>query len=146
MMWGQQRFWPPPPYTLPLSPLTPPPPLSPLPRTQVHKRSEYARKALGIKGKMFAKKRHAEKVQMKKTIAMHQERDNKHKAEDGVPQNAVPAYLLEREQVRERSIFRLLVVYLRGIALFGEGKGGDQGGVATPAGPSPCLSSCPCLS
>ena len=48
---------------------------------------------------MFAKKRHAEKALMKKTIAMHEERDNKHKADDGVPQNAVPAYLLEREQV-----------------------------------------------
>jgi hypothetical protein len=54
---------------------------------------------LGLKGKMFAKKRHAEKALMKKTIAMHEERDNKHKADDGVPQNAVPAYLLEREQV-----------------------------------------------
>ncbi len=49
---------------------------------------------------MFAKKRHAEKALMKKTIAMHEERDNKHKADDGVPQNAVPAYLLEREQAR----------------------------------------------
>ena len=48
---------------------------------------------------MFAKKRHQEKALMKKTIAMHEERDNKHKADDGVPQNAVPAYLLEREQV-----------------------------------------------
>ncbi len=36
---------------------------------------------------------------MKKTIAMHQQRDNKHKADDGAPQSAVPAYLLEREQV-----------------------------------------------
>ncbi len=67
---------------------------------EVHKRSAYAQKALGLKGKMFAKKRHQEKAQMKKTIAMHEERDNKHKAQDGAPQNAVPAYLLEREQVR----------------------------------------------
>lgn len=67
---------------------------------EVHKRSAYAQKALGLKGKMFAKKRHAEKALMKKTIAMHEERDNKHKAQDGAPQNAVPAYLLEREQVR----------------------------------------------
>lgn len=66
---------------------------------EVHKRSAYAQKALGIKGKMFAKKRHAEKALMKKTIAMHEERDNKHKAVDGAPQNAIPAYLLEREQV-----------------------------------------------
>lgn len=65
---------------------------------EVHKRATYAQKALGIKGKIFAKKRHAEKALMKKTIAMHEERDNKHKADDGVPQNALPAYLLEREQ------------------------------------------------
>lgn len=65
----------------------------------VHKKAAYAQKVLGLKGKLYAKKRHAEKVQMKKTIAMHQERDNKRKADDGVPQNAVPAYLLEREQV-----------------------------------------------
>ncbi|KAG2500820.1 hypothetical protein HYH03_001582 [Edaphochlamys debaryana] len=66
---------------------------------EVHKRSAYAQKAIGLKGKMFAKKRHQEKAMMKKTIAMHEERDNKHKAQDGAPQNAVPAYLLEREQV-----------------------------------------------
>lgn len=28
---------------------------------------------------------------------MHGERDNKHKAEDAVPEGAVPAYLLDRE-------------------------------------------------
>ena len=54
---------------------------------------------MGLKGKILAKKRHAEKIQMKKTIAMHEEKDNKSKAKDGVPKNAVPAYLLEREQV-----------------------------------------------
>lgn len=36
---------------------------------------------------------------MKKTIAMHEERDKKHKADDGQQGSAVPAYLLEREQV-----------------------------------------------
>lgn len=65
---------------------------------EVHKRSEYAKKALGLKGKMFAKKRHQEKATMKKTIAMHEEKDAKKRADDGAPQNAVPAYLLEREQ------------------------------------------------
>ncbi|KAL0319523.1 UNVERIFIED_CONTAM: Ribosome biogenesis protein NSA2 [Sesamum angustifolium] len=35
---------------------------------EVHKRSQIAQKALGIKGKMFAKKRYAEKALMKKTI------------------------------------------------------------------------------
>ena len=36
---------------------------------------------------------------MKKTIAMHQQRDKKQKVDDGAPQTAVLAYLLEREQV-----------------------------------------------
>jgi ribosome biogenesis protein NSA2 len=65
---------------------------------EVHKRSKVAQKTLGLKGKLLTKKRHAEKATMKKTIAMHQQRDNKHKAEDGKAQSAVPAYLLEREQ------------------------------------------------
>ena len=66
---------------------------------EVHKRADVARKSIGLKGKMFAKKRYAEKAQMKKTIAMHEEKDSKRKADDGAPQNALPAYLLEREQV-----------------------------------------------
>jgi len=66
---------------------------------EAHKRSEYAQKALGLKGKMFAKKRHQEKALMKKTIAMHEEKEAKHKADDGVPQNAMPSYLLNRDQV-----------------------------------------------
>lgn len=66
---------------------------------EVHKRAEYARKTIGIKGKLFAKKRHAEKALMKKTIAMHEEKQKDHKVDDGAPQNAVPAYLLERDQV-----------------------------------------------
>jgi len=66
---------------------------------EVHKRAEYARKAIGLKGIQFAKKRHAEKAQMRKTIAMHEEKDSKRKAEDGAPENALPAYLLERDQV-----------------------------------------------
>lgn len=66
---------------------------------EVKKRAEFARKAIGLKGKMFAKKRFQEKALMKKTIAMHEEKDKKHKADDGAPQNALPAYLLERDQV-----------------------------------------------
>ncbi len=58
------------------------------------------KKVRGLKSKIYTKKRHAEKASMKKTIAMHQERDNKHKAEDGAKAGAVPAYLLDREQVR----------------------------------------------
>ena len=67
---------------------------------EVHTRSKYAKKTLGLKGKMFAKKRHQEKVSMKKTINMHEEKDRDQKVQDDGPQNAVPAYLMERDQVR----------------------------------------------
>ncbi|PKI48409.1 hypothetical protein CRG98_031202 [Punica granatum] len=55
---------------------------------EVHKRSAIAQKALGIKGKMFAKKRYAEKALMKKT----------RKVDDDVQDGAVPAYLLDPKQ------------------------------------------------
>ncbi|OAY63896.1 Ribosome biogenesis protein NSA [Ananas comosus] len=64
---------------------------------EVHKRSEYAQKALGIKGKMFAKKRYAEKALMKKTIAMHEESSTRRKVDDNVRDGAIPAYLLDRD-------------------------------------------------
>ena len=53
---------------------------------------------IGLKGKMYAKERFKEKVLMKKTINAHSERDNKHEVEKG-PEGAMPAYLLDREQV-----------------------------------------------
>jgi len=70
----------------------------------VHKRAAFAQKAIGLKAKMYSKKRHAEKATMKKTIAMHQQKDGAHKAEEAGPQSALPAYLLEREQVQLRLI------------------------------------------
>lgn len=66
----------------------------------VKKRATMAQRTLGIKGKMLAKERAKEKAVMKKTIAMHEERDKKHKADDGNKGAALPAYLLERDQVR----------------------------------------------
>lgn len=62
-----------------------------------HKRSKEARMTTGIRAKLMHKRRHAEKVQMKKTIKMHEERKTKKKNDDEVPEGAVPAYLLDRE-------------------------------------------------
>uniref|UniRef100_M1CU86 Ribosome biogenesis protein NSA2 homolog n=1 Tax=Solanum tuberosum TaxID=4113 RepID=M1CU86_SOLTU len=64
---------------------------------EVHKRSQIAQKALGIKGKMFAKKRYAENAQMKKTLAMHDESSSRCKVDDDVHEGVVPAYLMDRE-------------------------------------------------
>ncbi|KAJ1569254.1 Ribosome biogenesis protein, partial [Nowakowskiella sp. JEL0078] len=65
---------------------------------QVHERAAMAQKLTGIKAKLYNKKRHNEKIQMKKTIKMHEERNNKHKSADQpAKEGAVPTYLLDRE-------------------------------------------------
>eukprot|EP00164_Ancoracysta_twista_P002985 GFYU01003979.1.p1 GENE.GFYU01003979.1~~GFYU01003979.1.p1 ORF type:complete len:261 (-),score=84.74 GFYU01003979.1:319-1101(-) len=71
---------------------------------EVHKKSAYAKKVHGLKAKLYNKKRYAEKAMMKKTINMHQERNNKHKDDDAVPSGAVPAYLLDREGVSRAKV------------------------------------------
>lgn len=62
-----------------------------------HENSAKAQKLRGIKAKLYNKKRHSEKIQMKKTLKMHEERKTKQKTDDNVPEGAVPAYLLDRE-------------------------------------------------
>lgn len=62
-----------------------------------HKMSAKAKKLTGLKAKLYNKKRHAEKIQMKKQIKMHEEKQTKAKDADNVPEGAVPAYLLDRE-------------------------------------------------
>lgn len=52
--------------------------------------------SLACRAKLFAKKRHAEKIQMKKTIAMHEEKKSKKKKEPEVQEGAIPAYLMDR--------------------------------------------------
>ncbi|KAG5253023.1 ribosomal protein [Salix suchowensis] len=71
---------------------------------EVHKHSERAQKALGIKGKMIAKKNYAEKALMKKTLAMHEESTSRRKVDDDVHDGAVPAYLLDRENTTRAKI------------------------------------------
>jgi hypothetical protein len=66
---------------------------------QVHERSATAQKLHGFKAKLFNKKRHNEKIQMKKTIKAHEERNNTHRSgEEAGAGGAVPTYLLDREQ------------------------------------------------
>lgn len=59
--------------------------------------ADKAKKLRGLKAKMFNKERFREKVQMKKTIKMHEEKKSKKKEDKEVPDGAVPAYLLDRE-------------------------------------------------
>ena len=63
-----------------------------------HKKARFAKKVLGIKAKLHAKQRHAEKVQMKKLIKQHEEGQGKKKKEQKQEEGAMPAYLLDREE------------------------------------------------
>lgn len=63
-----------------------------------HKLSQKAKKLRGIKAKLYNKKRHAEKIQMKKTIKMHEERKTRQKAPESRLDGPVPRYILDREE------------------------------------------------
>merc|ERR1712086_18027 len=64
---------------------------------EVHERAEYAKKTRGLKAKLFNKQRRNEKIQMKKTIALHEEKKTKKKEATPIPDGAIPAYLMDRE-------------------------------------------------
>lgn len=64
---------------------------------KVKKESHKAKTLRGIKAKLFNKQRFTEKVQMKKTIKAHEEKQARQR-EQPVDDGAVPAYLLDREE------------------------------------------------
>ncbi|KAK1677986.1 hypothetical protein QYE76_038834 [Lolium multiflorum] len=70
----------------------------------VKKNSKDARNLLGAKGKRFAKKRYAEKAQMKKTLKMHDESTSRQKVDDDVQEGAIPPYLLDRDQTQRAKV------------------------------------------
>jgi ribosome biogenesis protein NSA2 len=55
----------------------------------------------GLKAKLLHAKRHAQKVQMKKTLKAHDERNVKQADSSAVPDGALPTYLLDREGQRD---------------------------------------------
>lgn len=63
---------------------------------QGHKTAEDAQNLRGLRAKLYAKKRHQEKIAMRKAIKAHEERNVKSAAPDREPDNPIPAYLLDR--------------------------------------------------
>mmetsp|Transcript_30514 Transcript_30514/g.87598 ORF Transcript_30514/g.87598 Transcript_30514/m.87598 type:complete len:261 (+) Transcript_30514:36-818(+) len=74
-----------------------------------HKIAKTARKLRGIKAKIFAKKRYTEKATMKKTIKAHEEKNAKAKPDEEAKPGAVPAYLLDREQVKRTKVLSNMI-------------------------------------
>jgi len=69
-----------------------------------HTRSAFAQKVHGLRAKLYHQKRHSEKIEMKKKIAMHQERNNKHTDDEPVSSGAIPSYLMDRKNVSRAKI------------------------------------------
>ena len=67
-----------------------------------HITSKKAKKLRGLKAKLFNKQRYKEKAEMKKTIKAHEEKSGKVKAK--IPENAIPTYLLDREETNRSKI------------------------------------------
>jgi ribosome biogenesis protein NSA2 len=75
---------------------------------QVHEQATTAKKLRGLKAKLYSKKRHAEKVQMQKTIKMHEEKDVKSKT-DKKNEGPLPAYLLDREEQNRSKVLSNMI-------------------------------------
>ena len=58
---------------------------------------------------MFNKKRFNEKVQMKKTLKVHEEKQSKTKSDENVQEGAVPAYLLDREKQNNAKVLSNMI-------------------------------------
>lgn len=71
--------------------------------------SRLSKKLRGVKAKLHHKKRYAEKATMKKTIKAHQEKDAKEKEAPPAPEGAIPAYLLDREQVKRTKVLSNMI-------------------------------------
>ena len=70
----------------------------------MHEKARFAQRAHGLRAKLYNQKRFKEKATLRKTIAMHEEKEGRAK-NDSLPEGAaVPAYLLDREGVSRAKI------------------------------------------
>lgn len=75
---------------------------------KAHDDSKTAKKLRGLRAKLYNKKRHAEKIQMKKSIKMHEERNTKQNVEEAQT-GAVPTYLEDRETQKRAKVLSNMI-------------------------------------
>eukprot|EP01017_Pseudomicrothorax_dubius_P005372 TRINITY_DN11342_c0_g3_i2.p1 TRINITY_DN11342_c0_g3~~TRINITY_DN11342_c0_g3_i2.p1 ORF type:complete len:260 (-),score=95.09 TRINITY_DN11342_c0_g3_i2:135-914(-) len=73
-----------------------------------HEQSAKAQNLRGIKAKLFNKQRFKEKIQMQRTLKAHEEK-NVEVAQPEVKEGAVPAYLLDREEVNRTKVLSNMI-------------------------------------
>jgi ribosome biogenesis protein NSA2 len=62
-----------------------------------------------MKGKLYAKERYKEKVAMRKNIKAHEEKEATAKSEKKVEEGAIPAYLLDRNEVNRTKVLSNMI-------------------------------------
>ncbi|MFH4979165.1 hypothetical protein AB6A40_005874 [Gnathostoma spinigerum] len=73
-----------------------------------HERSKVAKKLRGHKAKLYHKKRYAEKVQMRKILKQHEEKQQT-STEERPQEEAVPSYLLDRQQQTSGTVLSSMI-------------------------------------
>ena len=63
----------------------------------------------GIKGKLHAKQRYKEKAKMRKAIKAHEEKDAQVKQPKNTEEGAIPAYLLDRNEVNRTKVLSNMI-------------------------------------
>jgi ribosome biogenesis protein NSA2 len=63
----------------------------------------------GLKGKLYAKQRYKEKIKMKKNIKAHEEKEATVTNDKKVAEGAIPAYLLDRNEVNRTKVLSNMI-------------------------------------
>ncbi|KAL0227398.1 hypothetical protein P9112_014722 [Eukaryota sp. TZLM1-RC] len=74
-----------------------------------HRIAKESKSVHGLRAKLLNKQRFKEKAQMKKMINMHEKKNTTRATDDNVPDGAVPAYLLDRENVSRGKVLSNMI-------------------------------------
>jgi len=75
----------------------------------VHDVSTLSQKLTGLKGKLHAKERYKEKANMRKAIKAHEEKNATADAPKQKEEGAIPAYLLDRNEVNRTKVLSNMI-------------------------------------